>query len=185
MKLHKKSIPFNHIILNEVFSDEIFSDLCKGLAGLHWNEAKSEEYLKDNSTEDSTLKFITSNKNLRRAFQNLESAEFLSIISRELSVKITKIDSIVFLRMISGFFNHVHSDENDFGEKVRLIIYVSSADSYQGGELILHDNQGNEELQTYKLDSNTMFGFKMGGASYHSVRKIESGERVCLALTYK
>ncbi len=178
-------IPFDHFTWPNCLSPDSFRVVREEVARLEWQNARSEEYLKDHSTSASTELLVSGGTGTKVALDFFRSAGFIDRLNEMFGVTATHLSNIVYLRMRAGFYNHVHSDENDFGELVRLILYISGEEEYAGGELVLHgDRDGRGASCALRFPANSMFGFRMDGRSYHSVKEVTAGERICLSLTY-
>lgn len=175
--------PFVHFIKENFLEAKSFSELKNSIEYLQWKEARSEEYLKDNSTSQST-EYVISHV-AKNSFALFLSDSWIRTLNQYFDLELRQCTTAVFLKMNKGFFNFVHSDENSFGELVRLLLYISDSDEYNGGELVLHNNDSEKSIYSeIKFRSNTMFGFRMSADSYHSVKEITKGCRICLSLTY-
>lgn len=175
--------PYEYFVADNFLPQETFALVQESIPDLKWVEAKSIEYLKDNSTHDSTGHVIARLQGT--AFDIFSSDYFMQYINQQFDTKVTRLSNVIFLKMHTGFFNHIHSDENSFGELVRILLYISNPDEYTGGEVLLHHNSSAESpFISYKFSANALFGFKMCTESYHSVREVTSGQRICLSMTY-
>lgn len=175
--------PFVHFIKENFLEAKLFSELKNSIEHLQWEEAKSEEYLKDNSTFQST-EYVISHV-AKNSFSFFLSDSWIGTLNQYFNLGLRQCTTAVFLKMNKGFFNFVHSDENSFGELVRLILYISDSNEYDGGELVLHNNDSEKSIYSeIKFRSNTIFGFRMSANSFHSVNEITRGCRICLSLTY-
>ncbi len=177
--------PFDHFVWRGCLAPVAFAAVQREVGHLEWQPARSEEYLKDHSTHASTERLLEGETGTRAALAPFRSEPFIRLLNGLFAVQSRRLTDVVYLRMRSGFYNHVHSDENDFGELVRLILYISDEREYQGGGLVLHrDSSGQSASHVFRFPGNTMFGFRMDGRSWHSVDEVTGGERVCLSLTY-
>jgi len=178
--------PYRHYLKENFFSIEQFQMLCEFAAKSEWSFFEDESFpqyiIQRNVIEDFFLK----NENSKESFSYLFSAEFISSLEILFQQSLEKCVAISFHKLTKTNFNIVHNDFNSNGEKLRIVCYLSTPESYEGGELNLYLMEKlDSPFSSYKLKTNTAFVFEMTQQSFHSVSEVKFGDRICLVITYQ
>jgi predicted 2-oxoglutarate/Fe(II)-dependent dioxygenase YbiX len=177
--------PFLYFVWQNFFSGDDFLLLHEDMKLLEWENYDMGSYKYQVSCvyryEQELIEKIMEQQVLMRFL----SVDFVDKLGGIFNVLLSKCYDLTFHRMTSGDFSFRHTDQNSYGEKVRLVLYFSSPEDYEGGELNLYtDNDDNAIYCSYKLPANSVFGFMMTNESYHQVNSVENGVRLCLVITY-
>lgn len=174
--------PYKHFVKSPFLTNSEFVQMSASLDLLEWELYDKQAYIYWVCSLDFECPYYLMNKNI---LDYLISPEFLNYLSELFELLISKCVDATFHKMGKGHYSERHTDKNDNGEKIRIIIYFSEPSNYKGGELLIYENCGNFPVfQEHKFFSNSAFGFLMTEFSYHEVQKIADGERICLILTY-
>jgi len=177
--------PFPHFIKNDFLEESYFNKLIENLHLLEWIQGKDSNYIQKISTYESTVDFVLHNETTKICLNYFFSSNFIAQLSNLFNIKLNQCSSMLFHKIETNGYNAIHTDTNDFGELVRLVLYLSNPEDYEGGELVLHCNDlNNSVFRAHKFNANTVFGFDMQSNAHHSVNKVTKGTRFCLVITY-
>jgi len=172
--------PYKHFTEQAFFLKKDFDTIIKNLHLIKWNVEVQDEFTFYFGETIPTFEERT-NEILSKYTQK----GFIETLSLLFDVHLDTCLSVVFFKMTKGYAHKTHSDDNSFGEKVRIVCYLSDLSSYEGGELNLHyDNHEKAITKSLRMPINSAFGFLMTGNSYHSVSEVFNGERITLIFTY-
>lgn len=177
--------PYKYFLEENFFSEEQFNLLKKFSEETQWEFFYDKDFPQYISTKKSVQEYFISNANTRSTFNFLFELQFINELNKLFGIKLTCCVSICFHKLIKGCFNSIHNDSNNFGEKIRIIVYLSDPSDYEGGELNLYQNSNQIiPVSSNKFNANTAFLFSMNDISLHSVSEITKGERLCVVITY-
>ncbi|MBN7813684.1 2OG-Fe(II) oxygenase [Algoriphagus sp. H41] len=176
--------PFEYIIQENFLEGVAFRLLQEKVSELNWITDSNEYFVQSVSSSQSTIE-ILEHYLLSPHFDIFYRKDFIEFLSILFSTKLSFCSHTVFHQIQQGGFNAIHNDVNDFGALLRLILYISPINNYEGGKLRLHFSDALNTIATeYKFQPNSLFGFKISQNSYHSVEKVERGNRICMVVTY-
>lgn len=174
--------PYNHFVQPNFLLEDEFTLLYDNLNLLVWELYQKGSYQYWVSSLDYECSYY---KQSQIVINKMLEEKFVNHLSGLFNIKLSKCKDATFHKMEVGHFSKRHTDANNAGEKIRLILYFSQPSDYKGGELVLYsDNTDDSRWKEYKFQPNTVFGFEMSEKSFHEAKKIESGVRLCLVLTY-
>lgn len=178
--------PYRHYLKENFFSQKQFQMLCEFAEKSEWFFFEDENFPQYIIRRNQIEYFFLNNEDSKEGFSYLFSAEFISGLEILFQQSLEKCAAISFHKLTKTNFNIVHNDFNSNGEKLRIVCYLSTPESYEGGELNLYlMEQLDNPFRSYKLKANTAFVFEMNQQSFHSVSEVKSGDRICLVITYQ
>jgi hypothetical protein len=177
--------PFKHFVKENFFKAECFQILKEFSSTISWTFFQDENFPQYISSGKEVEDFFLHNEGANSNFKYLFENTYINKLKKLFLLNIESCISISFHKLIKGCYNVIHNDFNDFGEKIRIICYLSNPTEYVGGELNLFGDSEIAPLTTYKLNANSAIMFAMNEVSVHSVNEVTDGERICIVITYK
>lgn len=174
--------PYKHFISFSFFEKEDFETLHNNLNLLEWELYRKQSYEYWISSLDFNCDYYKATKQI---INKVIDFDFIKKVSMLFSTNLTKCKDASFHKMEAGHYSKRHTDDNDTGEKVRIVIYFSDSSEYSGGELVIYsENSDYAKINEFKFTQNSAFGFLMSDKSFHEAKLITKGIRFCLVLTY-
>lgn len=174
--------PYKHFISSSFFDEVDFGVLHNNLNLLEWELYRKQSYEYWISSLDYNCDYY---KVTKQIIDKVIDLDFIKNLSALFNSNLNKCKDASFHKMEAGHYSKRHTDENDTGEKVRIVIYFSEISEYTGGELVIYsENTDNAKINEYKFTPNSAFGFLMSDKSFHEAKLITKGTRICLVLTY-
>lgn len=182
MNIYLTEYPYKHFISYSFFEKVDFEVLHHNLNLLEWELYCKQSYEYWISSLDYDCEYYRVTKPI---IDKVVNCDFINKLSKLFSTNLTKCKDASFHKMEAGHYSKRHTDDNDTGEKVRVVIYFSDSSEYSGGELVISsENSDNAKINEYKFNQNSAFGFLMSDKSFHEAKLITKGIRICLVLTY-
>ncbi len=179
-------LPFKYFIKEDFFSAENYHLLKEFGSKILWeffNDPNFPQYI---SPRNDVENFFLHNNDSASKFRFLFEHNFIKELEHLFEITLKTCASILYHKLTKGCFNIVHNDSNTFGEKIRIICYLSAPADYQGGDLNLFEESNLEKpVQSYKFQENSAFLFAMTDNSFHSVSEVTQGDRICIVITFK
>lgn len=178
--------PYKHYIKENFFSPEQFQMLCEFTQKSPWTYYEHIDFPQYIIPKHLVEDFFLNQEASSEKFKFIFKRDFISSLEPLFGISLEKCVAISFHKLIKSNFNIVHNDINEYGEKFRIVCYLSNPETYEGGELKLYSMFNlNSPFISHKLKANTAFIFEMNQQSFHSVSKVTSGERFCIVITYQ
>jgi len=178
--------PYKHYIKEKFFSPEQFQMLREFTKKSRWKYYDHVDFPQYIIQRKLIEEYFFNQEAGREKFSFLFHSNFIHSLEPLFRISLDKCVAISFHKLIKPNFNIVHNDYNEYGEKLRIVCYLSKPETYEGGELNLYSMFNlKSPFASYKLNANTAFIFEMNQESFHSVSEVISGERVCMVITYQ
>jgi|SanBayMetagenome_1026888.scaffolds.fasta_scaffold00317_3 hypothetical protein len=178
--------PYKHYIKENFFSPkqfQILSDFTQKSPWTYYDHVDFPQYI---ILKQLVEDFFVNQEASKQKFEFLFQRDFINSLEPLFGISLEKCVAISLHKLIKSNFNIIHNDYNEYGEKFRIVCYLSNPETYQGGELNLYSMFNlKSPFISHKLKENTAFIFEMNQLSFHSVSKVTSGERVCIVITYQ
>lgn len=178
--------PYKHYIKENFFSPDRFQMLREFAQQSPWTYYDHVDFPQYIIPKHLVEYFFVNQEVSQQKFEFLFQKYFINSLEPLFGISLEKCVAISFHKLINSNFNIVHNDYNEYGEKFRIVCYLSEPVTYEGGELNLYSMFNlKSPLISHKLNANTAFIFEMNQESFHSVSEVISGERVCMVITYQ
>lgn len=160
--------PFDHIYVNEVFSDETYNRIISSLP-------KTEQY--DYMAGSLRGSFEFDSWECKDLFLLSELKDVLC----EKFKCIGKNECAVLIRDLNGFSIAPHPDSEN--KSVTALFYLPKDDSISDSGTEFYSGNG-DLVKKFNFNANSMLAFKVGKNSYHGLRRFEKQTPRDLLLYY-
>jgi prolyl 3-hydroxylase /prolyl 3,4-dihydroxylase len=176
---YKNNVPFEHIQLLELIKEDKLEELELALEEEEFFE-KDGDLFSLSQTNDLES---SDNKIIKEFIQLLNSVEFRDLIKKITGVKTTPGKLSLFGAIYGpGDYLLCHDDKLD-NRKLAFIIYLSTLNKNEGGELALYTDKNSrpeKEVKTYSVVKNSCVIFTVSDISWHEVKEVKDSYRVSI-----
>jgi len=176
-------LPFPHFSANQVFEDELASNLLSWLKSCgYWYFTETSFYMQ--------YEFSLLDISLPKPLHSLVNEDFTDkigqIIQETFAVENLDLVGITAHKLINGYRMGVHNDLIGKEETHRLVIQLNDGwNEHNGGYLMLfNSNDPNDVARLVMPIHNSGIGFEISSKSYHAVSTIYDFERYTLVYTF-